>query len=138
MAAGWQLQDLATSSARQESAILPIADETDLRSQLERLGQLSPHVVSFRMADGEYLQVGIGGPWAFVEHCVDEPWRAEAAVRDPTVFPQPQPESVWFVCGGQDSEIPSEYLMPVTEAINLVAAVFRSGRLPESVQWELQ
>jgi hypothetical protein len=78
----------------------------------------------------------LGGPWAFVEHVVDMPWKAEVAVSRVTDADS-RPESVWFVCGGQGSEIPSQYLMRTAEAIEVVVDCFRLGDIPSGWQWEV-
>jgi hypothetical protein len=131
----WQLCDI---SGRDGADPVPIRDEAELRTTIGRLAELPPRVVSIGPAGAGYLQIGVGGPWAFVEFCRDQPWRSEAAVPDPTSRGEEPPESVWFACGGDSSEIGGEYLLPVGDAVALVAAILRSGTLPPSVRWELQ
>jgi hypothetical protein len=87
------------------------------------------------MSENEYLQIGLGGPWAFVEHVVDTPWKAEVALaRSRTLH---RPEFVSFICGGQDSEIPGQYLMPTAEAIDIVVSCLHVRGASPECQWEL-
>jgi hypothetical protein len=96
---------------------------------------LEPRVFAVELSGNEYLHVGLGGAWAFVEHVVDEPWKAEVALSRLADADQ-KPESVWFVCGGQGTEIPCQYLMPTAEAVDVVIEYFARGGAASSWQWE--
>jgi len=132
----WRVKDLAESGLGREAPEVTVVDEQALRLELARLADLEPRVVGIGLSANEYLQVGLGGSWAFVEHVVDEPWNAQVALSGLATAGQ-KPESIWFVCGGQGSEIPSHYLMPTAEAIELVVQCLRLGRVPSDRQWEL-
>jgi hypothetical protein len=132
----WRVKDLADSGLDSEAPDVALADEQALRSELARLATLEPRVVGVALSDKEYLHVGLGGMWAFVEHVVDEPWKAEVALSDLADVGQ-RPESVWFVCGRQGSEIPGQYLMATAEAIEVVVECLRLDRLPSAWRWEL-
>ena len=120
----WRVRDLACSGFGRESTEASLADEDALRSELVRLASLEPRVVCIELSDVEYLQIGLGGPWAFVEHVVDEPWKAEIALsRSPEA--EQKPGSVCFVCGDQESEIPAQYLMSSSEAFQVEAVCLR-------------
>jgi hypothetical protein len=131
----WQVKDLAESGLGRTGSTVAVADEHALRSELGRLASLGPRAVGIELSGNEYLQLGLGGPWAFVEHVVDEPWKAEVALPHPEA--RKRPESVWFVCGGQGSEIPSQYLMPAAEAIEVVVQCLRLGGVSPGWRWEL-
>jgi hypothetical protein len=135
--ATWQLRDLADSGVAREVPAQLIKDEAVLRAALENLVRCEPRVVAIDITDREYLHVGIGGRWAFVEQVVDEPWKAEVALPSDGDKGVEKPASAWFVCGGQGSEIPAKYLMPASEAIELLAGRFRQGTSPDTIQWEL-
>ena len=131
----WRLKDLADTGLSHEAFEAVVTDEQALRSELTRLARLEPRAIYIELSGGEYLHVGLGGPWGFVEHVVDEPWKAEIAVsRVPDT--RPKPETAWFVCGGQGSEIPSQYLLPVAETIEVVIECFRLGAVASSWRWE--
>ena len=130
-----RVKDLAESGMGREAPEVEIADERDLRAELSRLARLEPRVAGVELPGNEYLHVGLGGPWAFVEHVVDEPWKAEAAL--PRAADGSKPESVWFVCGGQGSEIPARFLMPAAEAIDAVAECVRLSGASPGWKWEL-
>jgi hypothetical protein len=68
----------------------------------------------------------------------DDPWRSEAAVPADEWLTSKPPDELAFACGGEESEDPGEYLMPVARAINLAVKIVRVGKLPDSVEWELQ
>jgi immunity protein Imm1 of predicted polymorphic toxin system len=131
----WRVKDLANSGLGREAPEVTVADEQGFRSELARLASLEPRVVGIELSGNEYLQVGLGGPWAFVEHVVDEPWKAEAAL--PRVGAGAKPESVWFMCGGQGSEIPARYLLPKVEAVEAVVECLRLGGASPAWEWEL-
>jgi hypothetical protein len=131
----WRVKDLADSGLGREAPEVAVADERALRSELGRLASLEPRVVGIELSGNEYLQVGLGGPWAFVEHVVDEPWKAEVALSRTDAGLKP--ESVWFVCGGQGSEIPAQLLMPAAEAIEVVVECLRLGGVSPGWEWEL-
>jgi hypothetical protein len=127
----WQIDDLGANGTRR-----PVSDEAALRGALEELGQLEPRVVTFDINDYEYMHIGIGGRWAFVEYVVLEPWKAEVARA--VEFGVEKPSSLRFLtCGASDTEILAKYLMPLSEAIELVVSFFRHGAPPDTVQWEL-
>jgi len=132
----WRVKDLADSGLGREAPEVSVADEQVLRMELSRLASLAPRVVGVELTENEYLQVGLGGPWAFVEHVVDNPWKAEVALSRLSDASQ-RPESVSFACGGQGSEIPSQYLMRLGEAIEVVVECLRLGGVPSGWQWEL-
>jgi hypothetical protein len=71
-----------------------------------------------------------------VEHVVDQPWKAEVAISR-AASDREKPDTVSFILGGQDTEIPAQYLMPASEAIELVAEMFRCGGIPPQWNWEL-
>jgi hypothetical protein len=131
----WQLQDISTRTA---SEVLSLSSEAELLARLKELAGQSPRIVSLGPVGEGYLQVGIGGPWAFVEYNQDDPGRAEAAVPDPSSFPDAQPESAAFECGGERSEIPGPYLIPAKRAVELIAEMLRTGTVSPSVRWEAQ
>jgi hypothetical protein len=56
---------------------------------------------------------------------VDQLWKAEVA--QSRTDSGPKPEFVSFVCGGQDSEIPAQYLMTSVEAIEVIVECLRLG-----------
>jgi hypothetical protein len=130
----WRVKD--QSGLGHEAPELVIADEQALRAELARLASLEPRVVRFEMPGKECLQVGLGGAWAFVEHLLDKPWKAQAALSRLSGVDS-RPESIWFVCGGQGTEIPSRYLMPTAEAIEVVVECLRVGEVPSGWNWEL-
>ena len=131
----WEVRDL---SRRRRGPATVVTTPDGLRTALTRYKDMPPRVVSVGAVGGGYLQVGIGGPWAFVEYCQDEPWRSEAAVPDDDWLTTEPPDELAFACGGESSEIPGEYLMPVARAVSLVVKAMRAGKLPETVEWELQ
>lgn len=131
----WLLQDISTRSA---SEAVSLATETELLAHLNQLAAQAPRVISLSPVGAGYLQVGIGGPWAFFEFNQDDPWRVEAAVPDSTSFPESAPETVAFACGGDQSEIPGTYMMPVQRAVGLIAEMLRTGELTTAVRWEAQ
>jgi hypothetical protein len=122
----WRLKDMAGSGNCQKTSEVPVLDEHALQTELRRLADLEPRVIGIELSTSENLQIGLGGPWAFVEHVVDEPWKAEVAISR-TSYTGQKSESVSFVCGGQDSEIPSRYLFPVTEAVEVLVECFRGN-----------
>jgi hypothetical protein len=129
----WWIQDI---SSRDRVDPRSAGDEAELRAEVARLTDHPPRVVAVGPVGSGYLQVGVGGPWAFVEYCQDKPWRAEAAVPAPSSRTAEPPESVWYECGGQGSEIPGEYLLPIGRATDLVVEILYSGKLPQWVGWE--
>jgi hypothetical protein len=127
----WLLEDLGDGFAGDFKSV---ADEQSLRSELMRLASMEPRVVFVALSDNEYVHIGIGGAWAFVEHVIDEPWKCQHAVSNGAEL---KPEFVSFIAGGQDSEIPSEALLPIAEAIELLTQFFQQNAVPTSWQWEL-
>jgi hypothetical protein len=100
------------------------------------LAQRDPRIVVVDINANECLNIGIGGPWAFVEHVVMEPCKAEVATT--REIGTEKPRSLRFLsCGALDTEVLAESLMPVSEAIEVVAGIFRSGALPDNVHWAL-
>jgi hypothetical protein len=67
---------------------------------------------------------------------VGEPRKAEVALSRLAGADQ-KPESVWFVRGGQGSEIPARYLMPTAEAIEVVVECSHLGGAAPGWEWEL-
>jgi hypothetical protein len=127
----WHLDDLGDNGTCRS-----VSDDATLRSALQTLAHLEPRIVQVDINSTEYLQIGIGGRWAFVQHVVLEPWKAEVALK--VGIEVEKPSSLRFLaCGAADTEIPAKYLMPISEAIELVVTMFRLGSLPDSVQWEL-
>jgi hypothetical protein len=134
--AEWMLQDVADRAPHKQAPLL-VRDEVSLTQALWRFARQEPRVVIVGISDSDSLQVGIGGEWAFVEHVVEQPWKAEVAIPKDEASDGPKPESVWFPVGGDSSEIPAEYLMPVAKAIELIAEYYRTGALPRDVGWLL-
>src|SRR5262245_39683522 len=132
---GWEVRDL---SRRRQAPPTAVAKADELRAVLKQYQGMPPRVVSVGPVGDGYLQIGIGGRWAFVEYCQNEPWRSEAAVPNAEWLTAEPPDELAFACGGEESEIPGEYLMPADKAISLVARVIRFGKLPATVEWELQ
>ena len=100
----WQINDLADSAGRQS-----IRDESALRSALESFAQREPRVVLLDFSAKEFLHVGIGGQWGFVEYVVDEPWKAEIALSTECETNVAKPVSVWFLSNeARDTEIPAK------------------------------
>lgn len=132
--ATWLLQDTSDSVDGQESVGQLIRDEKELCATLAVFVLQEPRVLIVNFDDAEWLHIGIGGPWAFFEHGVIDPWKSEVAVCD--CGGVDKPESVWFAYSNQGSEIPAYWLIPVSTVIELVAAYFRDGELPTSVLWE--
>jgi hypothetical protein len=132
----WDVQDLADSVTDREPLAQLVSDEASLREALEAFSQKEPRVVLVGISDTTYLHVGVGGPWAFVEHVVNVPWKAQVALPTHGCGVE-KPTSVWFTCAGQGSEIPAKFLMPAAEAIELVVQLYRKGTLPDTVEWEL-
>jgi hypothetical protein len=134
--AAWQIQDLADSVAGAPGPCRVIAGEADLQATLDWLSGLEPRVVELVMRPGEYLNLGIGGPVAFVEHVTNEPYRAETAVpRQPYTDPYGL-GYVSFRCGRIGSEIDNEWIMPVAEAVEIVLSIYRNGELPAWGEWQ--
>jgi hypothetical protein len=131
----WRVKDCAESGFGADAPEVAVVDEQALRSHLRGLAHLDPRVVGIEFSASACLQVGLGGPWAFVEHIIDDPWKAEVALSRSASGQKP--ESVWYTCGGQGSEIPAQYLMPVAEAIDVVAESLRLGGPAPGWQWEL-
>ena len=131
----WRVKDLAESGLGCDASEIAVADENALRVELLRLASLEARVVGIELSSNEYLQIGLGGSWAFVEHIVDEPWKAEVAL--PRSITDSQPDSVWFVCGGQGSEIPAKFLLSKEEAIQIVVDFLRLGVTSTAWKWEL-
>ncbi len=95
---------------------------------------MEPRVLCLRLSDHEFLNVGVGGPFSFVEHLVEEPWEAEVAL---ALCPDPQAlESAWFALGSDGGEIPRKCLMPLTDAVELVVWACRERKRPDWVRWE--
>ena len=113
-----------------------VSDAPALRTELRRLATLSPRVVSINLSDNEYLQIGIGGISAFVEHVIENPWKAAVALSRYGAV-NSLPDFVSFICGGQDTEVPSYMLMSALEAIDLVVEFATLGTSPPGQEWEL-
>jgi Immunity protein Imm1 len=132
----WLIRDIAGLGECETTSEVAVPDEHALAAELRRLADLEPRVIGIELSTNEYLQIGLGGPWAFVEHVVDAPWKAEVAISR-TSDTSLKPESVSFVYGGQDSEISSGYLLPFAEAVEVLVEYFRTNAVPSTWQWEL-
>src|SRR5262245_25909793 len=76
----WRVKDLAESGFGADAPEVGVVDEQALRSHLLGLAHLDPRVVGIELSAIKCLQIGLGGPWAFVEHIIDDPWKAEVAL----------------------------------------------------------
>jgi hypothetical protein len=132
----WQIEDLIGTLEGREFPNKSVISEIELRSALQGFVPHEPRIVGVDISENECLRIGIGGPWAFVEHVVDKPWKAQVAlVREQ--FSTTRPDCVSFLCGNQDTEIPGRLLMPVAEAIALLASFYSDEKWPDKIEWEL-
>jgi hypothetical protein len=115
-----------------------IGDVTSVRVFHGELAQLDPRIVKVEIDANQWLHIGIGGQWAFVEHICFEPWKPQIAVLNNRSALVGIPATIRFQAdGASDTEILAQYLIPVSEAIELVVHMFQGGTLPETIQWDL-
>jgi hypothetical protein len=126
----WRVEDLVAGALYVDGiAPLPkelprqtVSNNVELRSVLEAFVCQEPRIVGIEISDNEHIQIGVGGSWACVQHVIDEPWKAQVAL--PRQECAGRPMAVSFVCGGQDTEVPAQFLMRPCEMIDLVVAFF--------------
>ncbi|HZR52506.1 MAG TPA: Imm1 family immunity protein [Streptosporangiaceae bacterium] len=129
----WQIKDM--SDGRSPAPTL-IRGPAELRAELDRLAGLTPRIVEIGPVRAGCLLIGIGGPWMSVEYCQLNPWRAETAVRDPDTPTEARPESAWYACDDEWTEIPGENLLPADQAAELIIAILSSGTIPSDARWK--
>ena len=126
----WQLDDRG-----RYGGCWPVSDIDTLQATLERFAQQEPHQVHVDINTNEYIDIGIGGRWAWVQYVVNDPWLAKVARGTDEIQ---RPASLRFLADGAlDTEITAKYLMPASKVIELVVHIFRLGALPDSVEWEV-
>jgi hypothetical protein len=136
--ATWHLQDVADRFPHKAKPLIG-CDEAGLRQSLVSLArERPPRVITVSILSiTDWLQVGLGGEWAYVECGSHNPWKAYIAVPSSQRHGRLVPESVWFSLGGDAGEIPAKYLMPVADAIDLVAEHYRQGAMSQRIEWDL-
>jgi hypothetical protein len=129
----WQLQDM--SNGRGAAPTL-IRGPAELRAELDRLAGLTPRIVEIGPVGAASHLIGIGGSWMSVEYCQLNPWRAQTTVRDPATPTAARPESVWYACDDEWTEIPGENLLPADQAVDLIIAILDTGTVPSGAGWK--
>lgn len=124
----WNIHDMEA-----DILVARVFSEPTLRNAILGLACLEPRMVCLEISANESYDVGIGGPWACVQHLMREPWAARMAVLPASGN---RPEVVCFMCGGQGTEVDCHYLIPVGQVIELLADCFLSGKPSSLAEWE--
>jgi hypothetical protein len=131
--AAWRLTDgRDPADGPEDFPAKAIANESELRQELDRLRHLTPAIVSFTSPAGDALQIGIGGPFAGMRwyQSVSGPSREVLADRSYCSG------RIDFASEGDSIAFWAEQLMPVDQVIDIAVYFFRHQRLPDWVAWK--
>ena len=124
-------QDLEhRENPRNGTALSGTTSVSDLFASLE--GR-DPFIFELRSEAGYTLTTGFGGSLGFVQYSAadGEPPYAVALADAPTPS-----ESKYFVAGGQQTEIPGRFCLPIKRVEAIVAEIMVTGVRSRSVAWE--
>lgn len=132
----WRLTELYDNGEGIEYVEKDIRSAEQLRSALESRSYDEPGQVSLANPSGNFLILGLGGPFAGMHWLtmkgpaqVDQFRRAKARVVR-------SPEPLTFACREELLEFLPAELLPVEEAIAAVVHFFEHARWPAGLEWE--
>lgn len=92
--------------------------------------ETNPVLVQLRSPSGEVLMIGIGGALSVLDYIAAGGWPAQHSVGSAT------DETISYMMGTYDSEMPKAYAIPYPTARRAVEQFFERGTLSSEVQWE--
>jgi len=130
---GWYFTDnYLPEPYREGTEAFPIQSEEQLTDVLREFSHKEPRILIIDSPTEGQAFVGIGGSVAGVRYYASpsSDHSVAAKPREPCTG-----KEHWFVSEGEPSRFAAEHLMPVDEVIGIVTYLFRTGGLPDWVDW---
>ena len=90
----------------------------------------NPVLVQVQSPTGEIMMIGIGGKLSVLDHIAVGGWPAQHSVGEPTE------DTIPYMMGSYDSEMPKAYAIPHELARNAIEHFYHTGLLLKDVAWE--
>jgi len=125
----YQLIDYSQSSP---GSAIDISSEEQLQTVLQSFQQHEPGFIDLVSPSADTLSLGVGGPLAcamFIGASGDPPylWALGSS---------PEDTDIEFARGGTPTPVPLNRCLPFANVVEIAAAFFRDGKLPDNIDWD--
>jgi hypothetical protein len=123
----------AVSWDQHEERLASIDEVEDLLDRLhDRFKNGDPTLVSIALATRDSLSIGLGRDASVLNHVRED--------RNPPYYISTggggETEGIWFRFGGEWSEYPTRNAVPISVARAVMRQFCKTGKLPQSIEWE--